>query len=64
MWPVFMKNSPTSCCVFTLRSSHGFCVTKIVAALLRHAAAEQVEAGERDDVLVDRVRRQDVDHLA
>ncbi len=32
---VFMKNSPTSCGVETLRLSQCVCVTKIVAALLR-----------------------------
>ena len=35
MWPVFMKKSPTIAGVATLRSFHGFCVTKMVAALLR-----------------------------
>jgi hypothetical protein len=35
MWPVFMKKSPTSWGVATLRSLQGFCVTKMVAALLR-----------------------------
>ncbi len=35
MCPVFMKNSPTSCGVVTLRSSQCFWVTKMVAALLR-----------------------------
>jgi len=32
---VFMNTSPTSWCVVTERSSQSFCVTKIVAALLR-----------------------------
>ena len=32
---VFMKRSPTTILVSTLRSSQGFCVTKMVAALLR-----------------------------
>ncbi len=35
MCPVFMKNSPTSCGVATLRSFQCFWVTKMVAALLR-----------------------------
>ena len=35
MCAVFMKNSPTSCGVATARWSQCFCVTKMVAALLR-----------------------------
>ena len=37
MCPVFPKSSPTSAVVGTSRSSQCFCVTKIVAALLRNA---------------------------
>ena len=35
MWPVLAYSSPTNCCAVTSRSSHGFCVTNNVAALLR-----------------------------
>jgi hypothetical protein len=35
MFAVFMKSSPTSCGVVTVRSSQCVCVTKMVAALLR-----------------------------
>ena len=51
-----MKNSPTSCGAVHLALVPGLLRDEDRRRVVAEAAAEEVEAGERDDVLVGRVR--------
>ena len=54
MWPVFMKNSPTSCGVVDLALVPGLLRDEDGGGVVAEAAAEEVEAGERHHVEVGR----------